>query len=73
MWVSCGKPNRGVIYDVMKDAKYKYKLAVRQAVRTYEDKFSDDLFEHLLSKDMYGFWKTWSAKTCNNVTNISCI
>ena len=38
----------------MKDAKYKYKLAVRDAIRLYENRFSDELFEHLyiMSKDM---------------------
>ena len=62
MWQLCGKPSTGALFDLMKDAKYKYKLAVRQAIRTYEGKFSDELYEHLLSKDMNSFWKTWSSK-----------
>ena len=73
MWKLCGKPTGGAVYDLMKDAKYKYKLAVRQAIRTYEGRFSDELYEHLLSKDMSSFWKVWSSKTCNKVINVSCI
>jgi len=50
----------------MKDAKYKYKLAVRDAVRM----FSDKLFDHMVSKDMKSFWKVWSKKTCKNVVSV---
>ena len=70
LWVLGGKPHSGTIFDLMKDAKYKYKLAVRHAVSDYENRFSDELYEHLLSKDMTGFWKTWSAKTSNKVFNV---
>jgi hypothetical protein len=70
VWVLGGKPRNGIIFDLMKDAKYKYKLAVRHAVNEYEDKFSDELYEHLLSKDMPGFWKTWSAKTGKKFMNV---
>ena len=63
MLVIRGKPRNGIVYGIMKDAKYKYKLAVRQAVRSFEDQFSDELFEHLLTKDLNGFWRTGSAKT----------
>ena len=30
MWVLSGKPKYGCMFDIMKDAKYKYKLAVRE-------------------------------------------
>jgi len=55
------------VFDAIKNAKYRYKLAVRDAIRTYENRFSDDLYEHLLAKDMTRFWKVWSiwsTKTC---------
>ena len=70
LWVLDGKPHSGSIFNLMKDAKYKYKLAVRQSVRDYEDRFSDELYEHLLSKDMPGFWKTWSAKTSKKLLHV---
>jgi len=40
--VLSGKPKYGCVFDIMKDAKYKYKPAVRDAIRSYEDQFSDD-------------------------------
>ena len=73
VWISAGKPRQGFIFEHMKDAKYKYKLAVRDAVRMYETKFSDELFEHMLSKDMNSFWKVWSKKTCKNVISVDHI
>jgi len=71
IWVAAGKPKQGTIFHDMKDAKYKYKLAVRDAVRSYESRFSDDLFDHLLSKDMQGCWEVWAHKTC--VTSVDSI
>jgi len=39
-------------------------------VRTYENRFSDELFDHMMSKDMKSFWKVWSKKTCKNVVSV---
>ena len=71
LWVLYGRPRNGIIFDLMKDAKYKYKLAIRDAVRCYEYKFSDELYEHLLSKNMSDFWRTWSARTCRKVVAVN--
>jgi len=71
MWVSSGKAKQGLAFDVMKDAEYKYKLALRDATRSYENRFSDHLYDHLLA--MTKFWKVWSAKTCKNVTSVKCV
>jgi len=73
IWVAACKPKQGTILNDMKDAKYKYKLAVRDAVRSYESRFSDYLFDHLLSKDMQGFWKVWAHKTCKSVISVDLI
>lgn len=70
LWILDGRPHSGSIYNLMKDAKYKYKLGVRHAVREYEDRFSDELYDQLLAKDMPGFWKTWSSKSSKKVINI---
>ena len=69
MWLAAGKPRQGFTFEHMKDAKYKYipgpqPISVRDAVRTYENRFSDELFDHMMSKDMKSFWKVWSKKTC---------
>ena len=73
IWVAACKPKQGTIFNDMKNAKYKYKLAVRDAVRSYESRFSDYLFDHLLSKDMQGFWKVWAHKTCKSVISVDSI
>jgi len=39
----------------------------------HEGKFSDELYEHLLSKDMNSFWKTWSSKACKKVLSVASI
>ena len=50
IWVAAGKPKQGTIFNDMKDAKYKYKLAVRDSVRFYESRFSDDLLDNNMKK-----------------------
>jgi len=55
----------------MNSSKYKYKLAIRDAVKSFENSFSDELHEHLLSKDINGFWRMWSAKTSKKILSVS--
>ena len=55
----------------MKNAKYTYKLAIKDALDSFENKFSDELC--LMSKDLHTFWKTWKRKCCDNVVNINSI
>jgi len=35
MWLLCGKPGNGGVFDLMKNAKYKFNLSVRHAIRIY--------------------------------------
>ena len=67
----CGRPNSDVVFNLRNDAKDKYKLAVRQVIRQYEGEFSDELYDHLLSKYMNNFWKVWSSKTFNKLLNVA--
>jgi len=53
-----GKPRSGDIFEIMKSSKYKYKLAIRHAIQSFENRFSDDLLQDLLCKDYCSFWKT---------------
>jgi len=41
----------------MKDAKYKYKLAIRDAANDFENRFDDGLLDNYLKKDFNAFWK----------------
>jgi len=36
LWILCGKPNSGIVNDLRRESKYKYKLALRQAMRQEE-------------------------------------
>jgi hypothetical protein len=66
--------DRGMVqYDLMRSAKYKYKQAIRNAVKDYENKFSDELYEQLLAKDMFYFWKSWSRCAAHGRVRASCI
>ena len=52
MWVDHGKPKEDLCYNEMKNAKYKYKLAIRDAVSDFENRYNDDMLEYLMDKDM---------------------
>ena len=70
MWVSAGRPRSGELFYLMKSAKCHFKLAVKDAVHAFENKFSDELYDSLMLKDFNMFWKTWKRKVCNKNINI---
>ena len=45
MWQSAGRPRSGTIFEptYMKNAKYKYKLAVRYVVNQFESRYDVEL------------------------------
>ena len=55
MWVDQRKPKEGLCYDDMKNAKYKYKVALRNAVSDFENRYNDDMLECLMDKDVTSF------------------
>ena len=57
MWVDQGKPKEGLCCDEVKNAKYKYKLAIKDAVSDFENRYNDNVLECLIGKDMISFWK----------------
>ena len=73
LWVSFGRPNTGDIYQLMRNAKYRYKLATRKIIRSFENKFSDELYESLSHKNFSGFWKTWQSKCVNKKSVVTSI
>ena len=66
MWVAAGKPRSGSIFEIKQDAHYKYKLAIRDAAKTFESQFTDDLLELYMQKDMNSFWRSWKSKNNSN-------
>jgi len=71
--LSAGRPSSGSVFDLKKNAKYKYKLAVRDAVREFEGRFDDELLSNYMKNDFNSFWKTWKKKVHNKRPNISVI
>jgi len=63
VWLATGKPRNGQIYEMKKNAHYKYKLAVKDAISAFEGKFTDELLDNYLHKDMNKFWETWKKKS----------
>jgi len=68
LWLSAGKPSSGVVFNIKRSTKLKYKLAIRQAFALYENQFDDQLYNHFRNKRMPEFWKTWSRKFRHNAT-----
>ena len=62
LWCADSKPNHGVIFNFMKNAKYKCKLAVWHTIKSFEYRVSDELYDNWIEKDMLSFWKTWNSK-----------
>jgi hypothetical protein len=67
IWVQCGRPSAGVVHHIKLSCKAKYKLAIRNAYASYENKLSDEMYVHFISKNIPEFWKTWNAKFRKNV------
>ena len=70
MWNISGKPGSGDIFELKKDAKYKYKLAIRYVARQFEGRFNDELPSSYLNKEFHQFLQSWRNKTCTKSINI---
>lgn len=62
LWLAFGKPNGGVINDIRKNSKYKYKLAIRNAIHMADVEDDDELSQLYLKKDITKFWKKWNSR-----------
>jgi len=65
MWVACGRPTSGPVYQARCKARAQYRRGLRCKHKITEGRISNDLHELLLSKDCKGFWKTWKSKVNN--------
>lgn len=70
LWVDAGRPSSGVLQNLRLACKAKYKLAIRNAYVSFEDKLSDELYSHFVNKRIPEFWKSWNAKFRRNVINL---
>lgn len=62
LWISAGRPNIGLINDLRKEAKYKYKIAIRRAEKCTSLDLDDELSELFLNKDINKFWRKWNNR-----------
>ena len=73
LWRDANCPRSGKCFDNYKDAKYKFKSAIRRKREIEKLGISDSLYENLLQKNSQKFWKTWRTKVkglCNLPTSI---
>jgi len=60
-----------MIFESKKNAKYRYKLAIRDAANLFESRFDDELADSYLNKDFNTFWRLWKNKVHAKKPNIS--
>ena len=62
LWKQCDKPKDDLINKLKLEAKYKYKIALQQAMHNEGMELDDELSNLYLHKDVNKFWQRWSAK-----------
>ena len=71
MWDSVSRPRSGSIFELKQNAKYRYKLAIKDAANQFESRFDDELADSYLSKDFNTFWRLWKNKVHAKKPHIS--
>src|SRR5438132_10316787 len=66
MWISANRPTSGWLCKIKTSARLKYKMAIREALYEYENRYNDEVCEHFANKDTPSFWKSWSKKMNSN-------
>jgi hypothetical protein len=61
LWTQCGKPKSVIINASRLEAKYDYKLAIKNAVMKFEKLHADEISDYLIQKDSTKFWKAWNS------------
>ena len=69
MWRDARSPSSGWLCHIKNSYKFKYKLAVKQAFRAYENVHCDELGEHFLNKNIPEYWKLWNKKFNKSLHN----
>ena len=62
LWDSVGRPKSGEIWLKQLAAKQEYKRAIKRYQLDECTSISNELNDHLLSKDLNNFWKSWKSK-----------
>ena len=74
LWRDAGKPSSGVIFEMKKNAHFRYKHAVKKAKKSFDQDRSDEIHDGLISGCGKRFWKSWQnlhGKTDAGTTRIN--
>jgi len=66
LWCIVGCPRSGVVNKNRLQYKYRYKIAIKDAINNADKIFSDELFDHFCSKDDESFWRAWRKRYCSS-------
>ena len=66
-----GCPRSGPVNDNRLQCKYRYKLAIKEAIANAKHEFNDELKCYLMKKDDKEFWKVWRRKFCYNSKKVA--
>ena len=68
LWIDGGRTSSGWLHQIKSSCKLKYKLAIKEAFSSYENKLDDEILQHFNNKKMPEFWKVSNAKFKRNVS-----
>ena len=68
LWLSAVRPASEELNNIRCSCNAKYKLAIRDAYDSLEDRLSDDMYKHFVNKNQSEFWKSWNSKFRENVS-----
>ena len=69
IWAACDKPRTGIIFDILKDLKKKFRYLCRRKISTLSSKPLNMLNFHFKNKDMCAFWNKLKANNHNKVAS----
>jgi len=72
-WRLCDAPRSGLVNKIRLEAKYKYKMALKQAMINYKLELDDEISNLYLRKDMDKFWQQWNTRFSNKTCKPSSI
>ena len=59
LWRDSGRPSSGLVFNMKKEAHYRYKCAVRRARKLFDQDRSNKIHESLINGFSRDFWKRW--------------
>ena len=68
LWVDGGRASSGWLHQIKSSCKLKYKLAIKEAYLSFENKLDDEILQHFINKKIPDFWKVWNVKFKRNVS-----